>query len=211
MHINVGYIVASVTCRIISYLFVIFFIWEEFKELLRDGYVSYFQNQWNYIDMGNYGLFLIQMYYFFHFINFQESIGREMNKPNNSDFLDIPYLAGLYQMVDWASCTNVFFMFLKLFEYLVSSKNIARIFNTITNAIRRIAPLIVVIIIMNMMFALTFFVGFNHVDKNLRSLTQSFRMYIVSVPILSTHASISLQLHCNVAFQLTYMHTNIYI
>ena len=47
-------------------------------------------------------------------------------------------------------------------ENLIASKNIARIFNTITNAIRRIAPLIVVIIIMNMMFALTFFVGLRY-------------------------------------------------
>ena len=173
--------IGSVTCRMLSYLFVIFFIWYEIKDLYEEGYRVYFQNQWNYIDMGNYGLFIIQIYYFIQYLVFQHKIGDEMNIKENTSFLDIPYLAGLYQMVDWCSALNVFFMFLKLFEYLIASKNIARIFNTITNAIRRIAPLIVVIIIMNMMFALTFFVGFNHVDKNLRSLTQSFRKYYILI------------------------------
>ena len=177
IYISTGYIIASVTCRILSFLFVFFFIYEEIRDVMREGYHVYFSNQWNYIDMANYGFFIIQMYYFFHFLSFQEVIGREMKIPQNTHFLDIPYLASLYQYVDWISCFNVFLIFLKLFEYLIASKNIARIFNTITNAIRRIAPLIVVIIIMNMMFALTFFVGFNHVDKNLRSLTQSFRKY----------------------------------
>ena len=114
------------------------------------------------------------MFYFLAYLVYSEEVKKKMNSESDpKGFVDISYLTTLYQYVDWVSSLNVFFSFMKLFEYLQASKNIARIFNTVVNSGKRLLPLLIVILIVNGCFALTFYVGFSYTNKELRSLSRS--------------------------------------
>ena len=163
----------SFVLRILVYFNLMFLLVGELKDIKRDGITVHFRDLWNWIDFLNYTVFLVQMYFFIQYQIEQAVVANQMINPS-TDFIDIAYLSNVYQIVDWVSCINIFFSYIKFFEFLTSSKSIARIFNTMLNAIAKLVPLVVVLIIMNACFALTFFVGFSHTSRALRTLRNAF-------------------------------------
>ena len=165
---------ASVVLRIIVYVSVCMLSVREILDAKEVGLKKHFKSYWNWLDLLNYGVFFIQMFYFLSYLIYSVTVRSLMESTDDpTGFVDIAYLTTLYQYVDWVSSLNVFLSFMKLFEYLQSSKNIARIFNTIVNSGKRLLPLLIVILIMNGCFALTFFVGFSYTNRELRSLSRS--------------------------------------
>ena len=73
----------ALTFRIIVFVFVGVLILQEFRELYQEGVRGYFTSVWNYIDLINYGIFLIQMFYFISYYSFQDEVKDALESGEN--------------------------------------------------------------------------------------------------------------------------------
>ena len=160
--------------RIIVFAFVLVLILQEFRELYQEGVRGYFTSVWNYIDLINYGIFLIQMFYFISYYSFQDEVKDALESSDATQFVDIAYLSQLYNYVDYIAAVNMLLSTLKIFQYLEANKGIATIIFTTSKMLIAIVPLFIVLITFICSFSLAIYVGFNTVDYNLRSLRHTF-------------------------------------
>ncbi len=164
----------ALTFRIIVFVFVGVLILQEFRELYQEGVRGYFTSVWNYIDLINYGIFLIQMFYFISYYSFQGEVQDALEGDDATKFVDIAYLSQLYNYVDYIAAVNMLLSTLKIFQYLEANKGIATIIFTTSKMLIAIVPLFIVLITFICSFSLAIYVGFNTVDYNLRSLRHTF-------------------------------------
>ena len=164
----------ALTFRIIVFVFVGVLILQEFRELYQEGVRGYFTSVWNYIDLINYGIFLIQMFYFISYYSFQDEVKDALESSDATQFVDIAYLSQLYNYVDYIAAVNMLLSTLKIFQYLEANKGIATIIFTTSKMLIAIVPLFIVLITFICSFSLAIYVGFNTVDYNLRSLRHTF-------------------------------------
>ncbi len=164
----------ALTFRIIVFVFVLVLILQEFRELYQEGVRGYFTSVWNYIDLINYGIFLIQMFYFISYYSFQDEVKDALEGSDATKFVDIAYLSQLYNYVDYIAAVNMLLSTLKIFQYLEANKGIATIIFTTSKMLIAIVPLFIVLITFICSFSLAIYVGFNTVDYNLRSLRHTF-------------------------------------
>eukprot|EP00943_MAST-04B_sp_MAST-4B-sp1_P002034 g2034.t1 len=160
--------------RIIVFVFVIALIIQEFRELYQEGAKNYFRSIWNYIDLINYGIFVIQMFYFASYYTFQEEIRVQLEGTDATKFIDIGYLSQLYNYVDYIAAMNMLLSTLKIFQYLEANKGMATIIYTLSNTTTAVLPLLVFLVMFVSSFSIAIYVGFNTIDYNLRSLRITF-------------------------------------
>jgi hypothetical protein len=160
--------------RIIVFVFVLALIIQEFRELYQEGAKNYFRSIWNYIDLINYGIFVIQMFYFASYYSFQEEIRIELEGTDTTKFIDIGYLSQLYNYVDYIAAMNMLLSTLKIFQYLEANKGMATIIYTLAGTTTAVLPLLVFLVMFVSSFSIAIYVGFNTIDYNLRSLRITF-------------------------------------
>jgi len=160
--------------RIAVFVFVIGLIIQEFRELAQEGISGYFTSLWNYLDLLNYGVFIVQMIYFISYYVFQDQVIKEINGSDNEKFIDIAYLSQLYNYVDYIAAMNMLFSTLKIFQYLEANKGMATIIYTLGRTANAAVPLLIFLLTFVCSFSIAIYIGFNTIDYNLRSLRHTF-------------------------------------
>ena len=154
--------------RFIVFAFVFCLIVQEIRELKQEGR-EYFRSLWNYLDLLNYFIFIVQFYFFLNYLVYQAEIAKLLEDENNQKFVDIGYLATLYNYVDWIACVNIFFSYLKIFQYMEASKAMSKLLHTFAKAFKNAIPLLIFLITIVVCFALAFVVGFNNASREIRN------------------------------------------
>ena len=73
--------------RFIVFAFVFCLIVQEIRELKQEGR-EYFRSLWNYLDLLNYFIFIVQFYFFLNYLVYQAEIAKLLEDENNQKLID---------------------------------------------------------------------------------------------------------------------------
>lgn len=136
--------------EVIFALFLVFYCFEELKELYTGGVKAYFNSFWNVVELGNLTLFILIIYKWIIFMTLSKA---DFTRRERYVFHDLYTVADVFNGTAYYAAVNVVWSFSKVFKYLQLYSRFLIIWDVLAHSMKYIMPFMVIIMLIVIAYA----------------------------------------------------------